>query len=91
MCVLKMLQWCVVLCKPNKLYTLRNVMSLANIFGIRNYDAFSPLDTSCENNTSVTVFLVVCGFPKCREGEVPPLLFYHPHNKELLQNKELLL
>ena len=53
---------------------------------MRNYEAFCPLDTSCEKDTGITVFLVVCGFPKCREGEITLHLFLPP----TLQNKELL-
>ena len=45
---------------------------------MRDCYAFGPLDT-CEDDTDITVFLVACGFPKCRVGEVPPHLFYHPH------------
>ena len=40
---------------------------------------FFTLDTSCEKDTGIIVFLVVCAFPKCREGEVPTHLFYHLH------------
>ena len=34
--------------------------------------AFGPLDTCCEKDTDITIFIVVdlCGVPKCREGEV---------------------
>ena len=31
-----------------------------------------------KRDTDMTVFLVVCGFPKCREGEVPLQLFLTP-------------
>ena len=45
--------------------------------------AFCPLDTSCEKDTGITVFIVVCGFPMYREGVVPLHLFYHPHVTKL--------
>ena len=32
-----------------------------------------------KKDTGITVLLVVCGFPKCREGEVPP--HFQPHYK----------
>ena len=36
------------------------------------YDAFCPLDTFSKKKKRLA-FCVVCRFPKCREGEVPPL------------------
>ena len=58
---------------------------------MRNDHAFCPLDTSCEKYTGITVFLVVCGFPKCREGEVPRTYFttHRLQNKQLLSLKQL--
>ena len=52
-----------------------NVSSSYHIIRKRNYNAFCPLDTSSEKDTSITVFLEVCGFPKYREGEVPYTCF----------------
>ena len=45
---------------------------------IRNCYAFGLLDPCCENDIDITLICVAYGFPKCREGEVPPFLFYHP-------------
>ena len=56
----------------------REILSKIHIFRMRNYYAVGPLDSSCKKDTGITV-LVVCGFPKCREGEVPPYLFYQSH------------
>ena len=60
-----------------------DILSNDFFFLMRNYYAFGPLDTRCEKDTDITVFLVVCGFTKCREGEVPPHSFYHPHVTKL--------
>ena len=49
-----------------------------HIFRMTNSNAFCPLDTFCEKDTGITVFILVCGFQKCREDEVPPALVFLP-------------
>ena len=41
------------------------------------------VESSCEKDTGITVFIVVCAFPNCREGEVLRHLFYHPYVTKL--------
>ena len=48
---------------------------------MKNYYAFCPLESSCKKDTDITPFLVGCGLPKCRDGEVPSHLFHHPRYK----------
>ena len=48
------------------------LLTFFKVFRMRNYYAFCLWDT-CEKDTGI--FFVVCGFQKCREGEVPRTCF----------------
>ena len=51
-----------------------------------HYYVFCLLDPCHENGTDITLFCVVYGFIKCREGKVPHSCFA----THITQNKELL-